>query len=184
MTLTAFPRRVPPHRWVDPTTKPGDWAPSLHAHYRHFDATTSPSAPVLRIGTRALVGLPLELLPSHWSDRFPRSAKEPGLDSRHLQAGCRLGRASGLRPDSSREPLPSPRFRHRPVNFGTSSVVRPRSSLQISPDRFYSRLFLRRSPPTLLTPAARSGLEPASAGRLRGAYPHLEQTLPGAQSSA
>ena len=47
---------VPPHRWVDPTTKRGDWAPSLHAHYRHFVATTSPSAPVPRIGTLALGG--------------------------------------------------------------------------------------------------------------------------------
>src|ERR1022692_5079968 len=73
----------------------------------------------------------------------------------------------------SRGPLPSPRFRHRPVNFGTSSMVRSRSSLQISPDRFYSRLFLRRSPPTLLTPAARSGLEPAPDRRLRGTFPHL-----------
>ena len=117
--------------------------------------------------------LPLELLPSHWSDRFPRSTKEPDLDSRHLQAGCRLGRASGLRPNSSQGPLPSPRFRHHPVNFGTSSMVRLRSSLQISPDRFSSRLFLRRSPPTLLTPAARSGLEPAPDRRLRGTYPHL-----------
>ncbi len=59
------------------------------------------------------------------------------------------------------------------MNFGTLSVVRSRSSLQISPDRFYSRLFLRRSPPTLLTPAARSGLEPAPDRRLRGTYPHL-----------
>src|ERR1017187_1225356 len=104
---------------------------------------------------------------------FPRSTKEPDLDSRHLQAGCHLGRASGLRPNSSRGPLPSPRFRHRPIDFGTSSVVRLRSSLQISPDRFYLRLFLRRSPPTLLTPAARSGLEPAPDHRLQGAYPHL-----------
>src|SRR3954467_2846962 len=42
----ASPRRVPPNRLVDPTTRLGDWAPSLHAHYRHFPATTSPSAPV------------------------------------------------------------------------------------------------------------------------------------------
>jgi hypothetical protein len=90
-TLTVFPRRAPPHRWVGPTTKPGDWAPSLHAHYRHFDATTSPSAPVPRIGTLALVGLPLELLPWHRSDRFPGSPFEPGSDSRHLNAGRRAG---------------------------------------------------------------------------------------------
>src|SRR6202035_2721056 len=46
-------------------------------------------------------------------------------------------------------------------------------ALQISPDRFSSRLFLRRSPPTLLTPAARSGLEPAPDRPFREIYPHL-----------
>ena len=86
-----LPRRVPPHRWVDPTTKRGDWAPSLHAHYRHFIATTSPSAPVPRIGTLALVGLPLGLLPWHRGDRFPGSLFEPGSDSRHLNAGRHAG---------------------------------------------------------------------------------------------
>src|SRR5262249_5706736 len=61
--LTSFPRQVPPHRWVVPTTKRDDWAPSLQTHSRPFPAPTSPSAPVPRIGTLALVGLPLELLP-------------------------------------------------------------------------------------------------------------------------
>ncbi len=59
----ASPRKVHPHRWVDPTTKLDDLAPSLDAHYRHFFATTSQSAPVPRIGTLVLVGLPLGLLP-------------------------------------------------------------------------------------------------------------------------
>ena len=86
-------------------------------------------------------GLPLELLPWHRGDRFPRSTTEPDPGSRRLQAGCRSGRASGLRPNSSRRPLPSLRFRHRPVNFGTSSAVRLRSSLRISPDGIKSRLF-------------------------------------------
>jgi hypothetical protein len=31
-------------------------------------------------------------LPSHRGDRFPRSAQEPGSESRRLHAGCRLGR--------------------------------------------------------------------------------------------
>src|SRR5262249_21064346 len=87
----AFPRQVPPHRWVDPTTKQDDWAPSLQAHYRPFHATTSPSAPVPRIGTLALVGLPLELLPYHRADRFPGSPFEPESDSRHLYAGRHAG---------------------------------------------------------------------------------------------
>src|SRR5512135_1368469 len=89
--LVALPRRVPPHRWGDPATKLGDWAPSLHAHYRHFHATTGPSAPVPRFGTRALVGLPLGLLPWHRGDRFPGSMFEPGSDSRHLHAGRHAG---------------------------------------------------------------------------------------------
>ena len=39
--------------------------------------------------------LPLGSLPSHRGDRFPRSAQEPGSESRRLHAGCRLGRKSG-----------------------------------------------------------------------------------------
>src|SRR3954454_2869840 len=72
-------------------TRLDDWAPSLHAHYRHFFATTSQSAPVPRIGTLALVGLPLGLLPWHRGDRFPGSIFEPGSGSRHLNAGRHAG---------------------------------------------------------------------------------------------
>ena len=61
--------------------------PSLQPHYRTFIATTGRSAPVLRIGTLPLVGPPLAVLPWHRSDRFPRSAQEPGSRSRHLCAG-------------------------------------------------------------------------------------------------
>jgi hypothetical protein len=89
--MAASSRQVPPNRLVDPTIRLGDWAPSLHAHYRHFDATTSPSAPVPRIGTLALVGPPLGLLPSHRGDRFPGSMFEPESDSRHLHAGRHAG---------------------------------------------------------------------------------------------
>ena len=140
---------------------------SLHPYY----GLLRPCAP--HRYSRPRGGLPLELLPLHRGDRFPRSTKEPDPGSSRLQAGCRSGRAQGLRPNSCRGPLPSPRFRHRPVNFGTSTAVRLRSSLQISPDGICSRLFLRRSPPTLLTPATRSGLKPAPDRRLRGASPHL-----------
>ncbi len=44
-----------------------------------------------RIGTLALVGPPLELLPFHQSDRFPGSVQKPGAGSRHLYTGGRLG---------------------------------------------------------------------------------------------
>jgi hypothetical protein len=87
----ALHQPVPPDCSVDQLMKQGEWAPSLHAHYRHFHATTSPSAPVPRIGTQALVGLPLGLLPSHRGDRFPGSLFEPESDSRHLNAGRRAG---------------------------------------------------------------------------------------------
>jgi len=46
---------------------------------------------VPRIGTLTLVGPPLGFLPSHQDDRFPRSPKKPGSESRHLYTGGRLG---------------------------------------------------------------------------------------------
>ena len=42
-----------------------------------------------RIGTLILVGPPLEFLPYHRNDRFPRSTQEPESGSRYLYAGCR-----------------------------------------------------------------------------------------------
>ncbi|MDO9581128.1 MAG: hypothetical protein Q7J06_11295, partial [Bacteroidales bacterium] len=74
---------------VDQTIRPDDPTPSLHSHYRNFNTTTSWSAPVPRIGTLILVVLPLEFLPKHRDDRFPRSAQEPVSGSRYLYAGCR-----------------------------------------------------------------------------------------------
>ena len=112
-----------------------DLAEKLRPYY----GLLHPCAPHRYSGSRG--GFPLERLPSHRDDRFPRSATEPDPGSRRLQAGRRSGRTSGLRPNSSRQPLPSPRFRHRPVNFGTSSAVRLRSSLRISPDGIKPRLF-------------------------------------------
>lgn len=74
---------------VDPKIRPDNAAPSVQSHYRTFLPTTSCSAPVSRIGTLTLVGLPLEFLPSHRNDRFPRSTQKPESGSRHLYAGCR-----------------------------------------------------------------------------------------------
>ena len=48
-------------------------APSLHVHYRRFITTTNQSAPVPRIGTQVLVGLPLGRLP--WAVRTPPSSR-------------------------------------------------------------------------------------------------------------
>ena len=125
------------------------WPPAAVGSRSPFGPSLTGPSPLLRAAPPCAPhrssgsggGLPLELLPWHRDDRFPRSTTEPDPGSRRLQAGCRSGRAPGLRPNLSRRPLPSLRFRHRPVNFGTSSAVRLRSSLRISPDGIKSRLF-------------------------------------------
>ena len=66
-------------------------APLLQSHYATFLATTGHSVPVTRIGTLALVGLPLELLPWHRDDRFSSSKYEPESDSRRLNAERHAG---------------------------------------------------------------------------------------------
>ncbi|MGD0237507.1 MAG: hypothetical protein ABSC55_23630, partial [Syntrophorhabdales bacterium] len=43
---------------VGQTVRPDDPTPSLHLHYRDFNATTGQSVPVPRIGTLTLVGAP------------------------------------------------------------------------------------------------------------------------------
>jgi hypothetical protein len=73
-------------------------------------------------------GRPLGFLPSHRGDRFPRSAQEPGSESRRLHAGCRLGSNQAI-PQTDPGLTTPPRFRHRPYAFDTSSAVCSRSSL-------------------------------------------------------
>ncbi len=87
MSPLCLPMKFLPSR-VDLLDSLNDLTPSLHAHYRHFIATISQSAPVFCIGTLILVGSPLESLPSHQNDRFTRSTQEPALGSRLLYAGC------------------------------------------------------------------------------------------------
>src|SRR5438552_7716183 len=80
-----------------------------------------------------------------------------------------LGQSSGQPPSLSREKITPPfltssmEFRH--VISGLLSLA--------SPDGMLSRLLLQRSPPSLLTIAACSGLRPAPDCRPRGANPHL-----------
>ncbi len=116
--------------------------------------------------------LPLGRLPLHRGDRFSRSVQEPAPASRRLHAGC----PSGSLQDSPRARpgrKSHPQFRHRLWNFDTSSAVCFRSPLRTLPDGMLSRLLLQRSPPSLLTIAACSGLRPAPDCRPRGANPHL-----------
>ena len=74
---------------------------------------------------------------------------------------CRMPprQASGPPPTGPRR-RSHPRFRHRLVGFDTSSAVRFRSPLRTIPDEISSCLLLQRSPRSLLTTAARSGLRP------------------------
>jgi hypothetical protein len=69
---------------------PSSWLPS-------FIATTGRSAPVPRIGTLALAGLPLERLPCHRGDRFQGSVSTPGSCSRRLHARHHMTRTTGTR---------------------------------------------------------------------------------------
>jgi hypothetical protein len=76
---------------------------------RDFLTTAGWSAPVSRIGTLTLVGPPLGFLPSHQDDRFPRSPKKPGSESRHLYTGGRLG-SQQVSPKLILNPILKPSF--------------------------------------------------------------------------
>ena len=106
---------------------PPSCAPSLHAHYRHFHAHTGRSAPVSRIGTLTLVDPPLEFLPWHRDDRFPRSAQEPESRSRHLYAG-RHSSSKQVSLELILEPECYPSFDVERVCYDTKSVIHLRSS--------------------------------------------------------
>ncbi len=81
---------------------------------------------MLRFGTLTLVGPPLEFLPYHRNDRFPRSVQKPVLSSRLLYAGRRT--------DSNQVPSELiPEHLQNPVlttsqSYDTSSEVHFRSS--------------------------------------------------------
>jgi hypothetical protein len=118
-----LPSLVDRHLW------PESRAPSLRPHYQGFIATTGPSAPSPRIGTRLLMGPPLGVLPSHRGDRFPRSAQEPAMGSRAfmpspLEQSAGIPRASS-RACRSRRPkigLPPPPPPHRRPSAPRSAI--------------------------------------------------------------
>ena len=105
-----------------------------------------------------------------WGDRFPRSVPMPDPNSRHLCAGHHLANQQAparLVPGQQRDP-----------GFDDTCTL---STFQqwftlvrlLGPHLTPSRApFPRRSPPRLLTAAARGGLRPPPAGRSRRAYPH------------
>ena len=102
------------------------FAPAPLQRLHHYYGLLRPCAPHRYSHPRR--GRLLGFLPSHRGDRFPRSAREPGSRSRRLHAGCRLG-SNQATPQTDPGLTTSPRFRHRPYAFDTSSAVRFRSSL-------------------------------------------------------
>jgi hypothetical protein len=136
------------------------------------------SAPAHGVGTLTLavscrfgVSLSWPAVASHLSERrFARSAQGLGPGSRHFYAGRRLGSkqvpprlvSGSFKPPVSTSGMP----------LDTCTVVHSRSPSWSSPDAVSAVPFPRCSPPRLLTGAARGGLEPPPAGRLRGANPH------------
>ncbi len=118
----------------------------------------------------------LRSLPWHRNDRFSRSIQEPGPASRRLPAGCRSGSLQdNPRTDPGR--MASPRFRHRLIRFRRFIS----GSLALASLGHTCRdlvpTFLQRSPPSLFTTAACSGLGSAPDCRNRGAYPHLSYSI-------
>jgi hypothetical protein len=150
----------------------GDPLPSLHGHYTRFITTTEQSAPLRRIGTFGLAvgaacafslgiaGQVLTFRTRAWLSFAPSTCRMP------------LGQASGF---SRADPggRVTPRFRHRLIRFrhfidGSLALA----SLNLAcRDRVPT--FPQRSPPSLLTTAARGGLRPAPDCRPRRALLHL-----------
>ena len=72
------------------------------------------------------MGPPLEFLPYHRDDRFPRSAQEPNLGSRHLYAGRRPGSmqvSPELILECSKPPVLTSSIRFRHLISGSLSLV-------------------------------------------------------------
>src|SRR5580700_1066951 len=131
--------------WPLPSAGPAD--PFAPPTLPGFLATTGPSAPSPRFGTRLLMGPPLGGLPWHRGERFPRSAQEPAPGSRRLYAGHRSGSRQAP-PELHPRPTTGAWFRRHLYAFDTSSAVHFRSSSRRAPDGFIPPF-----PDTLTTPA-------------------------------
>src|SRR5258708_3798072 len=98
--------------------------------------------------------------------------QEPGSCSRPLHAGRRRG-SRQVAPRLIPGPHTFSWFRRHLKHFDASTRVRFHSPSRSAPDAISPRLFPRRSPPRLLTGAARGGLLPPPARRQRRAILHL-----------
>jgi hypothetical protein len=154
---------------VGPRPRLNDAAPSVRPHYRALIPTTSCSAPLLRFGTLDLA------VGAAWSSPLASERQVLAFRARawvsFAPPTCRmpLGRASGI-PRADPGGRVTPRFRHRLIRFRHSIG----GSLALaSLNRACVPTFPRRSPPSLLTTAARGGLRPAPDCRPRRALLHL-----------
>ena len=153
-----------------------DVAPSLHIHYRGFYTTTSDSAPVPRVGIPARGGchLSVSLISEMTGSHVPWKSLAHGHAAYIPVAACAELRS---RTDSSQRlnaPLvltASERFSIRLQRFACAHLREPYLTQSLP------RLFPLRSPPRLLTAAARGGLKPSPDRRLRGASPHLSHSI-------
>lgn len=168
-TASPISRRSSPQ--VDRVHQQDNAAPSLHSHYRNFNATTGGSAPHSSIGILPH-GVCHLSFPFTSGARFSRSVPKPALRSCRLYTGCHrtrkqvssrfvLKRMAGLSFDSALAIT----MRHRTVCFLSTY---PPSSADDVPGR---------SPPRLLNAAAPGGLESAPASRLREAFSHLQYSI-------
>ena len=107
--LSLRPARHYPRFWIrrSSSERRRDFNPPNSCAAQRTLRAVLPLCPASVLESRR--GCPLDPFPWHRDDRFSRSMQEPGSGSRRLSAGCRLGRASGLRPDSSRSDS-RPRF--------------------------------------------------------------------------
>src|SRR5260363_181056 len=159
--------------------KLADSAPSVQFHDRTFLPNTSTSAPVPRVGTLILrspcAGISSLALGRQRNSQVPY----PSLNHSHttfmLDAD---GAVSRLRSTSSQN---NPSFCFCQRLYFLRHVFSSSLSLVslILTSQSSSLPFPRRSPPRLLTFAARGGLRPTPASRSRGAFPHLRSSIVG-----
>jgi hypothetical protein len=152
--------------------RPPDSTPSLQPHYRAFDATTDRSVPVPGFGTLASRFEPLVLLPCHPGSGSRSSAQKPVSASCPLYAGRRPPShqaPNGLIPEVQAASGFDDTYGYRRVIEGSLSLsFRTPTCPESCPG-----LLIRRSPPRLLTAAARTGLESAPERRSRWTFHHL-----------
>lgn len=119
---------------------------------------------------------PLAPFPSHRDDRFSCSSSKSGPCSRHLHAGRQWGTMQVTPPPGTAAGTP-PRFRRKLGHLDTSSTVHLHSTPRIAPDAVIAAPFPSTLTTRALYPNSSWRFESAPVCRLRGALPHLRQSI-------